>query len=581
MWISLEFIEMFNFNFTENKKQNIVGFSVVPGLGLEAVVLDKAKGIVTNYGRKRLDYNFSQRNIQNYGQLKNALLELIDEMKIPPKSYAYLVLPNVFFDFIEIASDTPDSGIEVALTSTSEEFYIFKKEEPVIGWCDVANPMGTTQRRLAYSAFQKSDIDEIREIFSDVGLQLAGIETAYSATLRGLNLVGLIKDAILMNSTWSALLINTNSYTIFQMEGKNLLDCNEVPLAIKSFSTEEAYDAIVSNVSQLLSGSTISQLYIISQTDEISAEALKKIMQFDREIIAIDSNRYSKKSLLEVSRALDFNEANSMSLSALGAVDPKSDLDLNLNILNKDPNASMGVYFVANIFGKPTEITQQYVQSASIGFCALFLLVFSSIIGISLLLNASQESQINDLKQEINVIDKKITALEKVEIKEEEIDMTEIIDQVAADNVTAINFYDSISSDIPKNVWLTKYYNKSGTQLAIRGIAESIVDIYEYYKNLRIVSPQSDIKLTELKVITDPIGEQDEEMSKFISDLAIDKDVDRLYSFVISNTEFMVQPKAQENGKSTYNESDILAKPPSAPLEEQVEQPSQQMKPAR
>ena len=573
----------FNFNFTENKKQNIVGFSLVPGLGLEAVVFDKTKGIVTNYGRKKVDYNFSQRNVQNYGQLKNALIELMDEMKIPPKSYAYLVLPNVFFDFIEIASDTSDSGIEVALTSTSEEFYIFKKEEPVIGWCDVANPMGTTQRRLAYSAFQKSDIDEIKEIFASVGLQLAGIETAYSATLRGLNLVGLIRDAILMNSTWSALLINTNSYTIFQMEGKNLLDCNEVPLAIRSFSTEEAYDAIVSNVSQLLSGSTISQLYIISQTDEISAEALKKIMQFDREIIAIDSNKYSKKSLLEVSSALDFNQANSMSLSALGAVDPRSDLDINLNILNKDPNASMGVYFVANILGKPTEITQQYVQSLAIGLCAIFLLVFGLIIGASVGLNASQESQISDLKQEIKMIDQKITALEKVEIKEEEIDMTEIIDQVAGDNVTAINFYDSISSDIPKNVWLTKYYNKSGTQLAIRGIAESIVDIYEYYKNLRIVSPQSDIKLTELKVITDPTGEnEDEDVSKFISGLAIDKDVDRLYSFVISNTDFIVEPKADgKDNKPVYNESDIIVKPPKAPLEEQVEQPSQQMRPAR
>lgn len=573
----------FNFNFTENKKQNIVGFSLVPGLGLEAVVFDKTKGIVTNYGRKKVDYNFSQRNVQNYGQLKNALIELMDEMKIPPKSYAYLVLPNVFFDFIEIASDTSDSGIEVALTSTSEEFYIFKKEEPVIGWCDVANPMGTTQRRLAYSAFQKSDIDEIKEIFASVGLQLAGIETAYSATLRGLNLVGLIKDAILMNSTWSALLINTNSYTIFQMEGKNLLDCNEVPLAIRSFSTEEAYDAIVSNVSQLLSGSTISQLYIISQTDEISAEALKKIMQFDREIIAIDSNKYSKKSLLEVSSALDFNQANSMSLSALGAVDPRSDLDINLNILNKDPNASMGVYFVANILGKPTEITQQYVQSLAIGLCAIFLLVFGLIIGASVGLNASQESQISDLKQEIKMIDQKITALEKVEIKEEEIDMTEIIDQVAGDNVTAINFYDSISSDIPKNVWLTRYYNKSGTQLAIRGIAESIVDIYEYYKNLRIVSPQSDIKLTELKVITDTTGEnEDEDVSKFISGLAIDKDVDRLYSFVISNTDFIVEPKADgKDNKPVYNESDIIVKPPKAPLEEQVEQPSQQMRPAR
>ena len=306
-------------------------------------------------------------------------------------------------------------------------------------------------------------------------------------------------------------------------------------------------------------------------------------MQFDREIIAIDSNKYSKKSLLEVSRALDFNQANSMSLSALGAVDPKSDLDINLNILNKDPNASMGVYFVANILGRPTEITQQYVQSLAIGLCAIFLLVFGLIIGASIGLNASQESQISDLKQEIKKIDQKITALEKVEIKEEEIDMTEIIDQVAGDNVTAINFYDSISSDIPKNVWLTRYYNKSGTQLAIRGIAESIVDIYEYYKNLRIVSPQSDIKLTELKVITDTTGEnEDEDVSKFISGLAIDKDVDRLYSFVISNTDFIVEPKADgKDNKPVYNESDIIVKPPKAPLEEQVEQPSQQMRPAR
>ena len=90
------------FNFSNNKKQNVVGFSVVPGLGLEAVILDKVRGTVVNYGRKKVEYNFSQRNIQNYTQFKSALLELIGEMKIPPKSYAYLVLPNVYFDFIEI-----------------------------------------------------------------------------------------------------------------------------------------------------------------------------------------------------------------------------------------------------------------------------------------------------------------------------------------------------------------------------------------------------------------------------------------------------------------------------------------------
>ena len=512
------------------------------------------------------------------------MLELVSEMRIPPKSYAYFVLPNVFFDFIEIAADTPDAGIETALMSTAEEFYIFKKEEPVVGWCDVANPMGTTQRKLAYCAFQKSDIEEIKEIFSAAGLQLAGIETAYSAILRGLNLVGLIRDAVLMDSSWSALLINTNSYTIFQMEGKNLIDCNEVPLAIKSFSAEEAYEAIVSNASQMLSGSRTSQLYIISQTDDISAEALKKLMQFDREITAIDSNKYSKKSLLDVTAALDFNEVNSMSLAPLGAADIKSDFNFNLNILNNDPNASMGVYFTVPIMGKMTEITQAYVQGIAMNLIVIFLVIFGALVGGLWFYGTKiQEPEIESLKKEITKLDASIKALQKVEIKEEEIDMTSIIDDVANDNVIAINFYDSISTDIPKNVWLTRYYNKQGTRLAIRGVAESIVDIYEYYKNLRIVSPQSDIRLTELKVITNPDGNsKNDDVAKFIHSLAIDKDVDRLYSFVISNTKFAIDPIQSKNGKVvSYDEADILAKPPQTEIEESVEELSGQMRPAR
>ncbi|MBR5305096.1 MAG: hypothetical protein IKU37_09750 [Candidatus Gastranaerophilales bacterium] len=568
------------FNFSNSKKQNVVGFSIVPGLGLEAVVLDKARGTVINYGRKKVDYNFSQRNIQNYSQFKNALLELISEMKIPPKSYAYLVLPNVYFDFMDMANCS-DNEINMALTSTAEEFYSFKKEEPVVGWCDVANISSTNNRRLAYCAFQRSDVEEIKQIFANAGLQLAGIETAYSAVLKGLNLVGLIRDAVLMNSSWSALLINTNSYAIFQMEGKNLLSCEEIPLAIKSFSTAEAYEAIVSNASQFLSDNGPSQLYIISQTDDISAEELKKLMRFDRETIAIDSNRFSKKSLLDVRAALNFNEVNSMSLAALGAADIKSDFGLTLNILNNDPNASMGVYFTAPIFGQMTEITQAYVQQVTLTLSVILLLVFGSLYGVVSMLNGTNEKEIASLNQEISRLDSLIKALEKVEITEDGIDMTAIIDEVAMDNVTAINFYDSISTDIPKNVWLTKYYNKQGTKLAIRGVAESIIDIYEYYKNLRIVSPQSDIRLTELKVITDPNGKaSDADVEKFIHSLAIDKDVDRLYSFVISNTEFLPDaPKTR--GKNTYNEADILSKPPAASLNEEIEQPSGQMRPAR
>jgi len=101
---------------------------------------------------------------------------------------------------------------------------------------------------------------------------------------------------------------------------------------------------------------------------------------------------------------------------------------------------------------------------------------------------------------------------------------------------------------------------------------------------LRIVSPQSDIKLTELKVVTNLDGsENQEDVGRFINSLAIDKDIDRLYSFVISNTEFIVEatPDAKDPKQAPFDESDILAKPPTAVVEEEIDQPSKQMRPAR
>ncbi len=581
---------MFNFLSTENQKQ-VVGFSLTPGIGLEAVVLDKTKTHVINYGRKKVEYNFSQRNIQDYPQFKSALSELIQEMRIPAKSYAYFVLPNVFFDFLDIRGpvDSKNMDIETALISTAEEYYIFKKDEPVIGWCDVISPSGADQRRIAYSAFQKSDVDEIKQIFSELNLQLIGIETSYSATLKGLNLTGLISDAIIMNSSWTALIINTNSFTLFQMEGSNLIDCNDVPLAIKSFSPEEAYQAIVSSVSQLLDTFASNQLYIISQTDDISAEALKKIMQYDRDIIAIESNRYSKKPLIEVVSAIgDFNEANSLTLAAIGAADSKSTLLLDLNVYGKDTSSSMGVYFSTNIGGKQVDITESYIRGITTFLTILFVIIFGAAIGGSMYFGNLKQNELNSLNNEVQTLNTQIEELSRTQVEKpvEEIDMTDIIDSVANSNVSAINFYDSISSDIPKNIWLTKYYNKGGDRLVVRGVAESIVDIYEYYKNLRIVSPQSDIKLTELKVITNP-NRAGESMSDFFTHITMDKEVDRLYSFEISNTQVQLNLSAYTTRKSNDNrggyeeqpsgidESDLLKGPPKV----NIEQPSDQMAP--
>ena len=562
---------MLNFLSSGNQKQ-VVGIALTPGIGLEAVILDKNKSAILNYGRKKVEYNFSTREIQDYVQFKTALVELMDEMKIIPKSPVYLVLPNVYFDFLEIPPMISNPEIKTAILSKAEEFYIFKRNEPVSGWSEIINSEGGSQKKLAYTSFQKSAVDEIKEIISDIGLQLIGIESAYSATLRGLSIAGYISDVIIEETSWTAMLINTNSYTLFQMDGKNLVDYSEVPLAIKSFSMEEAYQAIVSSSSQLLSNFSSTNLYIISQTDEICAEVLKRQLQFDREIIAIDSNKYSKKPLMEVMSATDFNATNSITLAVIGAANIKSELDLTLNVLQDDPNANMGIYLTTNILGTQVEITSGFVDKLTILIIAICLIIFGTLIGLLYFIDAQAQNSISELSNQIQSVDAQINTENQTE-KKEEIDMNMVIDEVAALNVEAINFYDSIATDIPKNVWLTKYYNKAGNQISVRGIAESIVDIYEYYKNLRIVSPQTDIKLTELKVVTE--DSKTEEEDSVIKDLVINKNTDRLYSFEISNTQIQFNNK-KENEKNLPNENDIIVRPRGG----DIEQPSDQMRPA-
>ncbi len=558
-----------------NQKQ-IVGIALTPGIGLEMVILDKATHQIVNYGRERVEYNFSTREINDAAQFKSALVGLKNAMRIPTGAPAYLVLPNVYFDFIEVPTNIVDVEIKTAILSRAEDFYLFKKEEPASGWCEVANTFASSQKRLAYASIQKRVVDELKDILVEAGFKVAGIEGAYAATLRGLYLTGALDDVILEDATWTGMIINTNSYTLFQFEGKNLIDYNEIPLATRSFSTEEAYAAIVSGSSQLLSNYSPTKLFLISQTDEICAKILKKQMQYDREIIAIDTNKFSESPVVQVLNAVDFDLANSVSLTAIGAACIKTDFGMVMNILADEMNANLGIYFTANVLGSPLEVTKEVVMQAGIVIVIICLIVFGGITALASSIAAANDKRAKDFQSQITEIETQISALSKdeeiVEEEEvEEVDINALIDEIATANVSAINFYDSISSDIPKNVWLTKYYNKAGTKLAVQGIAENIGDIYEYYKNLRIVSPQSDIKLTELKVITEDAND------KYLASLAIDKDVDRLYSFEISNTqiEFNAPKNNQDGGGEDTKQDDESSVIPRAPMED----PSDQMQP--
>ena len=512
--------------FVSTTKQT-VAVSITPGLGVEVALLDKKTPTVVKYGRRFIEYNLATREIQDYGVFKSAIIELFKELDISLKSNVYLTLPNVHLDFESLPLIIGDEAINNAILSKAEDSYIFKRVEPVSAWADLVTNSQTDKRLIVYTSFQETAISQIKDVFIELGANLIGIETSYSATLRGLyftDVVGL-DTGNNKDLNWDLLLVNSNSYALFSLKGTRLIDYTEVPLAIKSFSTEEAYQAIATSVSQILPNFPAKKLLVLSQADDICAEVLKTQITFDEEIIVHDSNKYSKVPPIKISSAVVENEASAMTYAIIGilALDHIEEKVLCLNLLAKTTTAG-DAYFMLNVFDKALPVTQNVVRRTLIIFAVFLAIVFGIIYGIFKLITDQTNKQISDYQNKIDTTQQEIqTIMGQGGI----VDIETLITRIIESNKNAINFYDSISTDIPPSLWLQYYYNKNGDKVAVEGVSANIADIYNYYKSLKVVSPQSDIKLNKLQIMAEINGDD--------FDIAAPDLGSKYYEFEISN----------------------------------------------
>ena len=519
-------------NFVNSTKQ-IVGVSVTPNVGVEVALLDKKSPTVIKYGKRHIEYNLATREIQDYDAFKAAVIDLFKELDISTKSSVYLTLPNVHLDFETLPLIIGDEAISNAILSKAEDSYIFKRIEPVSAWTDLVVNSQTDKRIIAYTSFQETAVTQLRDIFHELGSDLIGIESSYTAIIRGLyftNVPGIKKDD---NLNWNLLVVNPNSYALFSMQGTRLIDYTEVPLAIKSFSYEEAYQAISTSVSQILPSFPAKKLIIVSQSDDICAEVLKTQITFDDEVIVHDSNKYSKIPPVNLSSSVNENEAASMTYALIGALatDHLEEKILDLNLLSKLPSYG-DAYFTFEYKDNTIVVTQELARQAMLVISGIFLVIVALVYGAIYLVGMGIKEQTKKIQTKINNTQNEIQAITG---HDGVIDIETLITRIIDTNKMAINFYDSIATDIPQSVWLQYYYNKNGDKVALEGISANIADIYNYYKSLKVISPQSSIKLNRLQILTEVSGEE--------YDLAAPDLGSKFYDFEISNVK---SPKSEE-----------------------------------
>ena len=452
-------------------------------------------------------------------------------------------------DFETLPLIIGDEAISNAILSKAEDSYIFKRVEPISAWTDIVTNSQTDKRVIAYTSFQETAITQIRDIFSELGAELVGIESAYSATIRGLYFTDTIDLEEDENVNWNLLLVNSNSYALFSMQGTKLIDYTEVPLAIKSFSTEEAYQAISTSVSQILPNFPAKKLIIVSQSDEICAEVLRTQVTFDDEIIVHDSNKYAKAAPITTDSSIMETEAAAMTYAVIGALatDHLEERILDLNLLSTVPTLG-DAYFVFQIKDKTIVVNQELVRKAFLYIAGVLVVIFAVIYGLIYLVTMGLNKQTGNYQTKISSTQQEIQAITGSDgIVDIETLVTRIIDL----NKTAINFYDSIATDIPQSVWLQYYYNKDGDKVALEGVSANIADIYNYYKSLKVISPQSSIKLNRLQILTEVSGDE--------YDLAAPDLGSRYYDFEISNVKSprssLLKGENAQDGQNPQNQN--------------------------
>ncbi len=496
--------------FSSGSKKAIVGLSVSPSIGLEMIEINPKTKTVEKYACKPLDYDYSKREIADYNKFIDALKELFEELKINPKSNVVLSLPSVHYGLISLPISLSDAGVTSAIISEVEQSsYIFKRQDPVISWTDAYNTKETENREILYGAIQQSALDEINAACVEVGCNLIAIETAPNALLKTLSFNQLAEEQMAPNTTWILMVINQNSYSMITMNGRSVVEYREEPLALRSFVGDEIYEAIISSAQLTLQTVISNYLYIVSETDVVSAEVLSMKIPFGGNIKFLESNKYVQNTIMQTSYNILPNFALKITPEAVGAgVYQVSDYPFKFNLLGQGINADSFASLDApkiTIGSTEIELNSGFLKKFTV-LAALILIIPTVIIVFVLnFLSSGKQSKLDEINNQMEANKTELQNYEEID-KDDSFDVKLETNTVQAFNRTKLIYYSAIGANIPPNAWLIYLKIFANGRIDIIGRSQTADAVYSFYKGLKMSVINSDLRLNRLEMSADSVG---------------------------------------------------------------------------
>ena len=487
-----------------------VGVAMSPGIGLEMIEINPKTKTIEKYACKPLDYDYSKREIADYDQFREVLISLFDDLKINRKSNIVLTLPSIHYGLISLPTALGDEGVTSALVSEVEQAsYIFKRQDPVISWTDAYPAGDKDNREILYGAIQQAAIDEINAACVEIGCTLVAIETAQNSLLKTLEFNNLADEHMAPNTTWNLMVINPNSYSMITLNGKSVIEYREEPLALRSFVGDEIYEAIISSAQLTLQTIPSNYLYIVSETDMVSAEVLSMKIPFDGNIKFLESNKYVQNPLMQASYNILPNQVLKITPEVIGSgIYLISQFPFKFNLLGKGNEELAVLQEVApkiRVGNTEIELTSAFVKKIA-AIAALILLVPTGILfAIMNQLNTQNQEKLNSINQQLEADKAKLANFEDID-KKDTFDSKLEINNIQSINRTKLIYYTAIGTNIPPNTWLIYLRIFGDKKIDIIGRSTNVENVYTFYKNMKMSVIDSDLRLNRLEMSADSVG---------------------------------------------------------------------------
>lgn len=402
----------------------------------------------------------SREMLEDEERLKIVLKRLYERNKIPLNTPTTLVLPSYFTRQYTLPDDAVIDDLSSILVSEAERFYVFKKVDPAVGYCQ------TLENQVLYTAYPKNCLEALKVAFEELKIPLVSIDCNYTAVIRGLVAMGVVQQELANMVKWGMVMMTDQMVFMAILEGPVIEKIVESPLSSQGVDPNSLMGEVRDDFQQFCGFEILNRLVVVNNSARIYSTQLVDMLGFQGPTDVFDQN---ERTL--ISRKAE-DAPFPCSLECVGGV--------LVRTVPEVPPMEMGEGKIADVGGD-----DQLINVVAAGLIGIGVLIYGVQFGIAKMFDSFQQSEVKNNEKIQREIDAAINSLSVVP----DVKKKMFIRQGQFQNYRYSNLLINLHKEIPEDTELKKLEVKStekmdSVNITISGRTGTSDSLNQYVQNM-------------------------------------------------------------------------------------------------